>query len=139
MSHPAVRCCGRRDVFNYAPNFWSFPACAIATPIKYFIGILPRPPFKQARSPKLVTKSGRHVFAESSTGTACRAPTTSQLSAGFADRPVDERLFGTAATVALAVASGASIVRVHDVKEMRDVVRMTEAVLPTRAPDAVSG
>ena len=45
------------------------------------------------------------------------------------DRPVDERLFGTAATVTLAVARGAAIVRVHDVREMVDVVRMTEAAL----------
>lgn len=44
-------------------------------------------------------------------------------------RNVDERLFGTAATVALAVASGASIIRVHDVREMRDVADMTHAVL----------
>ncbi|KPK99438.1 MAG: dihydropteroate synthase, partial [Planctomycetes bacterium SM23_65] len=45
------------------------------------------------------------------------------------DRPVDERLFGTAATVALAVRSGAAILRVHDVAQTRDVVRMTEAIL----------
>jgi dihydropteroate synthase len=44
------------------------------------------------------------------------------------DRPVDRRQMGTAATVALAVISGASIIRVHDVAAMRDVVRMTEAV-----------
>lgn len=44
-------------------------------------------------------------------------------------RGVDERLFGTAATVALAVANGASILRVHDVREMRDVADMTHAVL----------
>jgi dihydropteroate synthase len=43
--------------------------------------------------------------------------------------PVEERLFGTAATVALAIANGADIVRVHDVAEMADVVRMTDAVV----------
>lgn len=42
---------------------------------------------------------------------------------------VDKRVFGTAATVALAVAYGANIVRVHDIEEMRDVVKMSEAVL----------
>lgn len=46
-------------------------------------------------------------------------------------RDVDERLFGTAATVSLAVASGASIIRVHDVRGMRDVADMTYAVLHT--------
>jgi len=42
---------------------------------------------------------------------------------------VDERLMGTAATVALAVASGAAIVRVHDVKAMKQVVLMAHAVV----------
>lgn len=40
-----------------------------------------------------------------------------------------ERVWGTAATVALAIAHGADIVRVHDVKEMVQVVRMTDAVV----------
>jgi dihydropteroate synthase len=48
-------------------------------------------------------------------------------------REVGERLWGTAATVALAAAGGADIVRVHDVRAMRDVVRMAEAVLESKA------
>ena len=44
------------------------------------------------------------------------------------DAPVDERLEGTAATVAWAVAHRADIVRVHDVRPMERVVRMTEAI-----------
>jgi dihydropteroate synthase len=44
------------------------------------------------------------------------------------DRPVDERLMGTAATVAFAVARGVEVVRVHDVEEMVEVVRMSDAV-----------
>jgi dihydropteroate synthase len=45
------------------------------------------------------------------------------------DRPSPaDRLFGTAAAVALAVNSGARIVRVHDVAPMRDVVRMAHAI-----------
>jgi len=43
--------------------------------------------------------------------------------------PAGERLFGTAATVALAIANGADIVRVHDVAEMLDVARVTDAVV----------
>ncbi len=43
--------------------------------------------------------------------------------------PVEERLEGTAATVALAIANGADLVRVHDVKEMARVARMTDAVV----------
>lgn len=37
-----------------------------------------------------------------------------------------ERIFGTAATVALAAAAGVSIVRVHDVAEMYDVVKVAD-------------
>jgi dihydropteroate synthase len=39
-----------------------------------------------------------------------------------------DRLFGTAATVAWSVANGASIVRVHDVEQMTRVVRMVSAI-----------
>ena len=45
------------------------------------------------------------------------------------DLPPEERLEGTAAVVALAIARGADIVRVHDVKEMTQVARMTDAVV----------
>jgi len=44
-------------------------------------------------------------------------------------RDVGARLFGTAAAVALAVAGGAKLVRVHDVAAIHDVVVVTEAVL----------
>lgn len=44
------------------------------------------------------------------------------------DRPVDARLYGSLALAALAVAKGAQIVRVHDVAETVDVVRMIAAV-----------
>jgi dihydropteroate synthase len=43
--------------------------------------------------------------------------------------PVEERLEGTAATVAIAIAHGADIVRVHDVKAMVRVARMTDAIV----------
>jgi len=42
--------------------------------------------------------------------------------------PEDQRIWGTAATVAAAVLGGASIVRVHDVKEMVQVVSMAEEI-----------
>jgi len=44
-------------------------------------------------------------------------------------RDAEGRLFGTAAAVALAVAGGATLVRVHDVAAIHDVVVVTEAVL----------
>lgn len=42
---------------------------------------------------------------------------------------VDQRLFGTAATCAVAIANGANIIRVHDVREMVQVARMTDAIV----------
>jgi len=45
------------------------------------------------------------------------------------DLPVDQRVEGTAATVALAIAGGADIVRVHDVQHMVRVCRMSDAVV----------
>lgn len=45
-------------------------------------------------------------------------------------RPLSfDRLFGTAATVAIAVTNGASILRVHDVRAMRDAADMARAVM----------
>ena len=45
------------------------------------------------------------------------------------DLPASERAWGTAATVALAIANGADIVRVHDVREMAQVARVTDAIV----------
>ena len=45
------------------------------------------------------------------------------------DAGTEDRIFGTAATVALAIAQGADIVRVHDVREMAQVCRMTDAIV----------
>jgi dihydropteroate synthase len=45
------------------------------------------------------------------------------------DLNVNERIFGTAATVTFSIIKGAHIVRVHDVRVMREVSRMTDAIL----------
>jgi dihydropteroate synthase len=50
--------------------------------------------------------------------------------------PLDQRLEGSLAAAAFAVAAGASIVRVHDVGASVRVVRMTEAILGRRPPAA---
>ncbi|HEX6323407.1 MAG TPA: dihydropteroate synthase [Vicinamibacterales bacterium] len=50
------------------------------------------------------------------------------LQAGLGERPPSGRLWGTAAAVAASVLAGAHIVRVHDVREMADVVRVADAV-----------
>ena len=45
------------------------------------------------------------------------------------DLPVDQRLEGTAATVAIGIANGADLVRVHDVAQMVRVVKMSDAIV----------
>lgn len=49
--------------------------------------------------------------------------------------PVGQRVEGTAATVALSIAGGADIVRVHDVKEMARVCRMSDAIIRGWRPE----
>ena len=44
----------------------------------------------------------------------------------------DQRVEGTAATIALGIAQGAHVVRVHDVAQMAKVARMTDAILKTK-------
>ncbi len=45
------------------------------------------------------------------------------------DLPVDQRLEGTAATVALSIVNGADIIRVHDVRAMSRVAKMTDPIV----------
>jgi dihydropteroate synthase len=45
------------------------------------------------------------------------------------DLPPDQRVEGTAAAVAVGIARGADIVRVHDVEMMVRVTRMTDAIV----------
>jgi len=53
------------------------------------------------------------------------------------DAPVEERLEGTAAAVAISIANGADIVRVHDVREMARVAKVADAIVRGwREPDA---
>jgi len=44
------------------------------------------------------------------------------------DRPVEERMAGTAAAVTAGVLAGAMVMRVHDVAAMRDVVHVATAI-----------
>jgi dihydropteroate synthase len=61
--------------------------------------------------------------------------TSRKSSIGYViDRPAQERVYGTAATVALSIANGADIVRVHDVEEMVRVAKVTDAVVRARVP-----
>ena len=53
----------------------------------------------------------------------------STIGAVLGGLPVEDRLEGTAATVAISIANGTDIVRVHDVKEMARVARMSDAIV----------
>lgn len=46
--------------------------------------------------------------------------------------PADQRIEGTAATIAIGIANGADMVRVHDVEEMVRVCRMSDAIIRRR-------
>ena len=51
------------------------------------------------------------------------------------DLPADQRVEATAATVSLAIAGGADLIRGHDVKEMVRVCRVTDAVVRGWRPE----
>ena len=54
--------------------------------------------------------------------------------------PAEQRIWGTAATVAASILQGAHIVRVHDVEEMAQVARVTDCVLqPKLRPRNAAG
>jgi dihydropteroate synthase len=48
------------------------------------------------------------------------------------DLPPDQRVEGTAATIAVGITRGVDIIRVHDVKEMSRVAKMTDAIVRSR-------
>jgi dihydropteroate synthase len=55
-------------------------------------------------------------------------PSRKSFVGGILGRPVEEREWGTAATVAVGVFRGAHVVRVHSVRQMKDVARVAEAL-----------
>jgi dihydropteroate synthase len=59
----------------------------------------------------------------------------STIGAVLGGASVEERLFGTAGSVALAIANGADIVRVHDVAEMRHVALVSDAIVRGWPPE----
>jgi dihydropteroate synthase len=46
--------------------------------------------------------------------------------------PPEERIWGTAATVTASILNGAHVVRVHNVEEMVQVVRVTDCIFDLR-------
>ena len=77
-----------------------------------------------ARLPELA-KLGHALLV----GTSRKAFLGATLSRDGKTLPANERIWGTAATVAASILNGAHIVRVHDVEEMAQVTRVTDGVL----------
>ena len=43
--------------------------------------------------------------------------------------PINDRLEGTAASLAISISKGADIIRIHDMKEMNRVAKMSDAII----------
>ena len=52
------------------------------------------------------------------------------------DRPIEDRLGGTLGTVGYLASAGVQMVRVHDVKQTFDVVRIIQAIRQSRSDPA---
>lgn len=63
-------------------------------------------------------------------------PSRKSFLGALTGRAVGERAFATAASVTWAVLRGASMVRVHDVKDMRDVLRVADALRAIRGSES---
>lgn len=55
------------------------------------------------------------------------------IGAALGDAPAEQRVWGTAATVAASIFAGAHIVRVHDVKEMVQVAKVADRIAAARS------
>jgi len=91
---------------------WLDPGFGFGKTVEHNLAIL--------RELRAFTRFGRPILI----GTSNKATIGAILDAGVA-----ERMEGTAATVAIAIANGAACVRVHDVPGMARVVRMTDAIV----------
>jgi dihydropteroate synthase len=62
-------------------------------------------------------------------------PSRKSMLGAITGKGVKERVYATASAVAVSIANGAHIVRVHDVKEMVDVVRVADSIRHERILD----
>lgn len=76
--------------------------------------------------------SGLHRFRDLAAGVLA-GPSRKAFTGEFSGALPEQRQFSTAAAVALAILHGADIVRVHDVREMRDVADIVDRFREVRA------
>jgi dihydropteroate synthase len=88
------------------------PGIGFGKTVEHNLRLLHDLPELAAMGQPLVVGTSRKAFIEQITGETAGS----------------DRVFGTAATIAWAAANGASMVRVHDVKAMKHVVRMISAI-----------
>ena len=81
--------------------------------------------FELLRKLPLIAKLGYPLLV----GTSRKGFIAATLARNGKSVPVEERMWGTAATVTASILNGAHIVRVHDVDEMVQVARVSDAVL----------
>ncbi|MFH2004337.1 MAG: dihydropteroate synthase, partial [Bacteroidota bacterium] len=55
-------------------------------------------------------------------------PSRKSFIGNILELPVEQRLEGTAAAVAISIINGANVIRVHDVKEMKRVAKVVDAL-----------
>jgi dihydropteroate synthase len=84
--------------------------------------------FAKRAEHSLAALAGLPVLAELGLPILSGPSRKSFLTAGLGERPPRERVWGTAAAVTASVLLGAHIVRVHDVAQMVDVVRVADAI-----------
>ncbi len=92
-------------------QIWLDPGFGFGKTVEHNLALLRRlPEFKQFGRPLLIGTSNKSTIG------------------AVLDVSLEERLEGTAATVAIAVFLGVDAIRVHDVRTMKRVARMSEAV-----------
>lgn len=93
--------------------------------------IIVDPGFGFSKTPEQNLEILRRLAELKNLGTPILVGTSRKSTIGkvLGNASVDNRLEGTAATVAIAIANGADIVRVHDVREMSRVTKMSDAIV----------
>lgn len=89
--------------------------------------------FAKRAAQSIETLAGLGGFAELDLPVLSGPSRKSFLQTPLGDRPPQLRVWGTAAAVSASIWLGAHIVRVHDVAEMVDVVRVTDALVSAAA------
>lgn len=84
--------------------------------------------FAKRAEHSLAALAGLPILAELELPILSGPSRKSFLTAGLGERAPSERVWGTAAAVTASVLLGAHIVRVHDVREMIDVVRVADQI-----------